>query len=75
MFAQSKRVDHRKFHRSLTVLAKVSLNSSQVLVTYCYVTMLFAVNLSSNHESLLIVFFSIAVLAMVTVNSSQVVVT
>ena len=57
-----------------TVLAKVAVNSSQVVVACSYVAMVFTVNLFSNDQSLVMVFFSLSVLAKVTVNSSQVVV-
>ena len=60
---------------SLIVLTKVTVNSSQVVVTCRYVTMVFTVNLFCNGNRLLIVFFSLIVLTKVTVNSSQVVVT
>ena len=60
---------------SQIVLTKVTVNSSQVVVTCRYATMVFTINLFSNGKRLLKVFFSLIALTKVTVNSSQVVVT
>ena len=48
---------------SLTVLTKVTVNISQVVVTCRYVFMVFAVNLFSNGERPFMVFPSVGVLA------------
>ena len=59
---------------SLSVLAKVSVNISKILVACCYVTVVFTVNLFSHSQSLFMVLFSFSVLAKVSVNMSQIVV-
>ena len=59
---------------SFTVLAKVSVNNSQIVVTCCYLTMVFTVNLFSNDQSLLMVFFSLILLAKKNRNICQVIV-
>ena len=55
---------------NLIVLPKVTVNYSQVVVTFRYVTMVFTINLFSNGKRLLMVFFCLIVLTKVTVNSS-----
>ena len=55
---------------SLIVLTKVTVNSSQVVVTFRYVTMVFTINLFSNGKRLLIVLFCLIVLTKVIVNIS-----
>ena len=57
------------------VLTKGTVNSSRVVVTCHYGTMVFTINLFSSGKRLLKVFFSLIVLTKVTVNSSQVVLT
>ena len=60
---------------SLIVLTKVPVNTSQIVVTLRYVTVVLTINLFSDGKRLLMVFFSLIVLTKVTVNSSQVLVT
>ena len=60
-------IRERHFHFGINVhpkisfyMAKVSVNNSQLVVTCCYLTMVFTVNLFSNDQSVLMVFFSLA---------------
>ena len=73
LFSNGKRLLIVFFSR--IVLVELEIDSSQVVVTCRYVTMVFTINLFSNGKGLLMVFFSLIVLTKVTVNSSQVAVT
>ena len=56
---------------SLIVLTKFAVNTSQVVSTSRYVTMVFTINLFFNGKRLVfMVFFSLIVLTKVTVNNS-----